>query len=263
MRRNRQNLFLTLFFLISFDAFSVSIVPYLGDEGVLEKDNHGKMATDVNYSEFTGRVTDRDESKRVLKIYVENNNTRFFKAGDNVEFIVNTKEDKRPCQGNVRGIEDNYFIIYVRNFHTCHDKGSYFRRGTLLNFKAPVLAERIYEATNYREILVTKKEDFLRQLSKINNFLWTYDEQKLKLASEYDEKIVELTRQKQLALGALLQKKEENLILQTKLGEELSLLDENLNHYRIDRREFITDRFNMDHDLGIPLSTRPQEIKEK
>jgi len=34
----------------------------------------------VDYERFSGRVTDKDDDSRVMKIKVENNNTKFFSS---------------------------------------------------------------------------------------------------------------------------------------------------------------------------------------
>src|SRR5690606_28885991 len=172
--------------------------------------------------------------------------------GDPVDFWINTKEDKAPCKANVRGGEDFYCIIYVKNFENCFGKNKYFRRGTVLKFESEALANRVFEASRYRELLILRKGGFMKQLSDINHFLWTYEQQKMKVAAEYDEKINELMRQKRLAIDRLLQIKEENLVLQTELQEKLDSLDDSMKYYRVERNEYITDRWNMDHDAGLP-----------
>lgn len=263
MTKNRQKLFVTLLLGLSFSASANVLVPNLPASGVVEPDNNKTMSTKVDYSNFTGRVTDKDDTSRVLKVHVENNNTKFFRAGDPIKFWVNTKEDREACDANVRGVEDFYFIIYVKNFENCYGKDKYFRRGTVLKFQSDTLSDRVFEASRYRELLILRKDGFMKQLSDINHFLWTYEQQKMRVASEYDEKINELVRQKQLAIDRLLQIKEENLVLQTQLQEKLDSLDENMDYYRVERSEYITDRWNMDHDAGLPFGTRPQKLKER
>ena len=125
------------------------------------------------------------------------------------------------------------------------------------------MAQRVFEASKYRELLILRKEGYLKQLNSINHFLWTFDQQKLKTAAEYDTKINRIMREKQLALDNLLNKKQENILLQSELVQKLDTLDESLDHYRIERQEHITDRWFMDHDRGLPIMRRPQKIKRK
>lgn len=235
--------------------------PDLPDKGLLAPDNNKFIDPRVDYDQFMGRVTDKDKSGRVLKIKVENNNTKFFKAGDVVYFRVNKHDTELPCRSNVRGVEDNYFIIHVTDFKPCWKQDRYFPRGLQLNFKSDELANRVFEASKYREMLLLRKEGYLKQLSNINNFLWTFNQQKMKTAAEYDEKINELRKQKQLAVDNLLQTKQENLMLQVKLMKKLDQLDENLKHYKVERGEYLLDRWNLDHDLGVAFPQRPLELK--
>ena len=141
-------------------------------------------------------------------------------------------------------------------------RGKYFPRGMQLNFESKIMAQRVFEASKYREILLLRKEGFLSQLSKINSFLWAFDQQKIKTAAEYDEQINQLQREKRLALDNLIQRKEESLVLQGELQKKLDSLDESLDHYRIERREYISDRWDMDHDQALPFSQRPLKTKK-
>jgi hypothetical protein len=125
------------------------------------------------------------------------------------------------------------------------------------------MEHRVFEASKYREILILRKEGYLSQLSGINNFLWTFDQQKLKTAAEYDSRVNEILREKQLALDNLIQKKQESLLLQTELKQKLDSLDESLDHYKIERREYLTDRWHMDHTGDKPFSRRPQKLRAR
>jgi len=264
MKEYGQNILLKLILLVSLlssQAYAVLAVPDLPDKGVVDPPNRAFIDPNVNYEKFMGRVTDKDETGRILKIKVENNNTKFFKAGDVLYFTVNNHESDTLCRASVRNIEDFYFVIYVQNFKSCWNKDQYFPRGVQLNFESSVLAQRVLEASKFREILLLRKEGFLKQLNGINHFLWTYDQQKMKTAAEYDEQINELRRKKQLAIDNLLQTKQENLMLQVELQKKLDGLDESLKHYRVERQEYLLDRWNMDHDTGLPFPQRPMSMK--
>ena len=252
--------FLTIFGLPS--AFSVTIVPNLPDDGVLGPDNRNSIDPNVDYEHFSGRVSDKDDNGRIFKIHVENNNTKFFRAGDPVIFKVNLKDNKDFCKGFVRNVEDFYFTFYVESLGPCYSNTEYFRRGTVLNFYSKQLALRIFEASKYREQLIVRKEDFLKQLNGINHFIWTFDQQKVNTAAEYDERINQLQRDKRKALDDLITLKQERLILQNELMRKLNELDESLLFYRVERQELMTDRWNLDHDAGLPCGQRPQAMKK-
>jgi hypothetical protein len=124
-----------------------------------------------------------------------------------------------------------------------------------------MLAIRVFEATKYREQIVVRKEDFLKELNDINHFLWTFDQEKVKTAANYDEQINKLQREKRKALDDLISLKQERLVLQNEYMRKLNELDESLLYYRVERQELMTDRWQLDHDLGHPVGQRPQEVK--
>ncbi|MBD67162.1 MAG: hypothetical protein CME62_18320 [Halobacteriovoraceae bacterium] len=262
MNRFSKKLFL-VFLTLTIPAWlsATILVPTLPEDGVVEKENQGLIDPDVDYTKFYGRVTDKDDTGRIIKVKTENNNSKFLKAGDVVHFKVNNHEDTRFCKASVRSVEDYYFSLYVQDFSGCW-KDRYFPRGLQLNFESPLMAKRVFEASEYRKLLLLRKDGFLNQLNNINNFLWTFDQQKLKTAAEFDQRINELKRQKQIALDNILQKKQESLSLQTELVKKLDVIDESLDHYRVERREFLKDRWVMDNDTGLPFDRRPQVPKK-
>jgi len=252
-----------IFLFLAITVNAVTVVPNLPEAGVLAPDNHDAIDPNVDYEKFSGRVTDKDDSSRIFKIKVENNNSKFFRAGDKIQFKVNLQEKKDYCTGFVRSAEDFHFTIFVESLAPCYPDSEYFKRGTSLNFYSKVLGRRVLEASHYREQLVLRKEDFLKQLNDINHFVWTFDQQKVKKAAEYDEEINRLQRQKRKALDDLITLKQERLILQTELMKKLNELDESLLFYRVERQELMTDRWNVDHDLGLPVGQRPQTVREQ
>jgi hypothetical protein len=160
-------------------------------------------------------------------------------------------------------VEDFHFSIYVETLSPCYSTSEYFRRGTVLHFYSKVLATRVFEASKYREQLILRKEDFLKQLNDINHFVWTFDQQKVKKASDFDEQINRLQRQKRKALDDMISEKQEKLVLQNELMKKLNELDESLKFYRVERQELLTDRWQTDHDLGLPVGQRPQKIRQE
>lgn len=250
-----------LFLFFSLNIGAVSITPDFPPEGVVSRHNNHAIDPNIDYEKFMGRVSDKDDESRVFKIKVENNNTKFFRTGDKVQFKVNMREERDYCTGHVRSTEDFHFTIHVENLAPCYSTSEYFKRGTVLNFYSKVLAQRVWEASRYREQLVLKKEDFLKQLNGINHFIWTFDQQKVKTAAKYDEEINRLQREKRKALDDLITLKQERLVLQNELMKKLNELDESLIFYRVERQELMTDRWNSDHDMGLPVGQRPQEVK--
>lgn len=254
-------IFLFTFFCYA-QGFAMVLTPAYQNEGVLEADNNGKINPEIDYERFSGRVTDKDDSSRIFKVKVENNNAKFFRAGDQVLFKVNLLENRKFCRAFVRNVEDFHFTIYVESLEPCYSTTKYFLRGTVLNFYSKTLGVRVFEATKYREQLIVRKEDFLKQLNDINHFLWTFDQQKVKTAARYDEEINRLTREKRKALDDMIALKQERLNLQNELMQRLTNLDESLKYYRVERQELMTDRWNLDHDTGLPMGQRPQKLRE-
>jgi hypothetical protein len=251
------------FFLLTRPILALVLVPNLPNEGVLLPDNRGAIDPKVDYERFTGRVSDKSDSERVFKIQVENNNSKFFRSGDEVLFKINLKDNKDYCRAFVRTTEDFHFTIFVESLNPCFPKDQYFKRGTVLNFYSKILGQRVFEASRYREQLILRKEDFLKQLNDINHFLWTFDQQKVKTAADYDEEINRLQRQKRKALDDMITLKQERLVLQNELNRKLNELDESLLFYRVERQELITDRWNSDHDQGLPFGQRPQKLRQE
>ncbi len=257
----RLGLFFCAIFTLSQGAWAIIVDPKFPDRGLVTRDNRGEIDPDINYENFSGRVSDKDDAGKIFKIQVENNNTKFFRAGDHVKFKVNLKGNLDYCEGHVRNVEDFHFTIYVERLDPCHSRDSYFKRGTVLNFVSRTLGLRVFEASKYREQLIVRKEDFLKQLNDINHFLWTFDQQKVQTAMKYDEEINRLQREKRKALDDMISLKHEKLILQNELMTRLTDLDGNLKFYRVERQDLMTDRWNLDHDAGLPVGQRPQTPK--
>ncbi len=215
----------------------------------------------ADYALFTGRVTDRDKSGSVLKISSENGNIKFFKVGDPVEFTVARAGNGSTCTGNIRDVEKGYVVIFVRNLGMCWDISGYLRRGSILKFKSPTLFKRVEDASIYRMSLLKRREDYYKQMNEINHFIWSYDQQKVLLASEFDKQILELQKKKQKAIDELLNKKKYNIHLQKELAYRLDVLDKDLDFYRIEAQDQ-EDLWRRDHDLGKSVGRRPQPLKD-
>ncbi len=216
-----------------------------------------------DYDKFSGRVTDRDATSSIVKVSSENKNTKFFRAGDLVEFRIQNSKDSDFCQGFVRSLEPDYFIMYAKDLSPCLPKEEYFRRGTVLVMQSQKLGQRVREASVYRASLLNKKKDFMTQLNGINNGIWNFEERKVILAAEFDRRIVEMEKEKIKALDELITKKNDELVLQRELAFRLDSLDIELDFYRIEKHELMFDRWHLDKDLGYPVYDRPEEIRAR
>ena len=247
--------------LMASEALAIMVTPKFADEGVITPENNKFLDPKTDYSRFMGRVSDKSDAGEILKIQVENNNTKFLKAGDIVYFKVNNHNSRKFCKAHVRTVEDFFFSVYVQDFANCWNTKKYFPRGMQLSFRTTKLVQRVFEASKYREILILRKESFLKQLNDLNHFLWSFDQQRLKAAANYDEQINHLIREKQLALDNLTHKKQESILLQNELIKKLDYLDGSLEHYTIERQEYLTDRWSMAHEQDLPVLRRPQKLK--
>lgn len=215
-----------------------------------------------DYSIFSGRITDRDETVSIIKVSAESRNIKFFRSGDKVQFRLPSKNGEY-CEAFVRGIEENYFVLYVKDLSPCYGTDEYFRRGTSLIFFSPKLLDRVREASIFRATLFQKKKDFLSQLNQLNHDVWNYEEQKMKVAAEYDKKIAELEKQKQLALDQHLSRKNDYVTLQRELIYRLDNIDKEIEFYRVEKEEPLFDRWHKDQDLGYPVFEKPEPLRAR
>jgi hypothetical protein len=217
----------------------------------------------MDYSKFSGRVTDRDATGSIVKVSSETKNIRFFHAGDLVEFKIQARENGDFCQGYVRSIETNYFVMFVKDIAPCYGNTDYFRRGTALKMQSEKLSQRVKEASVYRASLLHKKKDYLDQLNKINQSIWTFEERKIQVAADFDKQILEVEKAKQKSIGEMLDKKNDEIRLQKELIARLDGIDREFDFYRVDKEELLFDRWHLDHDLGPPVYERPEELRPK
>lgn len=215
----------------------------------------------ADYKNFSGRISDRDATASIVKISSENKNTKFFRAGDLVEFKVQSHKEREYCQGYVRSLEPDYFVMYVKDLFPCFPKEEYFRRGAALIMRSEKLEQRVREASVYRASLMVKKKDFMGQLNDINNGIWNFEERKVQVAADYDRRIAEMEKEKIRALDDLLSKKTDEIKLQKELAYRLDTIDSELDFYRIEKHELLFDRWHLDKDLGLPVYERPEEIR--
>lgn len=217
---------------------------------------------DRDYSRFSARVSDKDNSGTILKVSSENQNIRFFRAGDTLTFRLESspKRGATPCSASVRSVEEGHFVVFVKDLTPCFGDDHYFRRGAVLIVDSPDLAKRVEEASEYRVILLKRRRDFFEQLNSINQFVWSYDQQRVLVAAEYDKEILALQKAKEDALTMLVSKKQDQIRLQSELTLKLDELDRDLDFYLIKKDELLVDRWHLDHDLGLPVGRRPQDL---
>lgn len=215
----------------------------------------------VDYSIFSGRVTDRDEAGTIFKISSETKNIKYFRAADLVQFKIQNNQKTDYCDGYVRSIEENYFVIFVKDLSPCFKNDDYFRRGTALIFYSKKLELRVKEAAIYRATLVQKKRDYLKQLNNINQDIYTYEEKKIQIASEFDKKIAELELKKIKELDRVLSVKNDQIRLQRELTYRLDSIDKELLFYRTAPQELLYDRWHLDQDQGLPVYKRPEPLR--
>ncbi len=149
-----------LIILVASSASANPNFPDLPDKGLTEPDNNKFMDPRIGYDEFMGRVTDRDKAGRVLKIHVDNNNTKFFKAGDTVILRVNRPSMDFPLAFDVKGVEDNYFTIYVTELNTCWKDGGTFEEGISSIFNQKSLLKEYLRPANIERICCLENKVF-------------------------------------------------------------------------------------------------------
>ncbi len=215
----------------------------------------------IDYTKFSGRVTDKDQTATLIKVSTESRNIKFLKPADSVTFKVVKYLHREPCDGNVRSVEDGFLTIYVKNLLKCWDDIGNFRRGTILTLESKRLDDRIRVASRYRVSLLNKKKDFLYQLNDVNKFVWGFKQELIKVAAKYDREVIEIQKRKEEALNLLLAKKRDQIRIQKELAYRLDEIDKDLKHYRVEKDEIYTDRWHLDKDTGIPSYDRPVPVK--
>ncbi len=217
-----------------------------------------------NYGKFSGRVTDIDQSSSILKISSESKNIKFFKASDPIQFRLSKDDYKNLfCEGFVRSVEENYFILYASNLSSCTTDVEYFRRGMVLVFHSPKLQERVKEASIHRSSLLQKKKDFLMELNSINQDVWSYEEKKVQISAEFDRKIAIIQKEKRDALAFHLAKNKDHITLQKELIYRLDTIDQEIQFYRVEKDAPLYDRWHLDQNLGVPVYERPEPLRAK
>lgn len=215
----------------------------------------------IDYRVTGARVTDRDDTGHILKMQAEDPNVKFLRSGDHIFLQVARFTERERCEAYVRGSEKDYFAIYVKDFAPCWPFPEHIRRGTQMTIFSEVLEQRVKEASVYRLQLLKRREDYFKQLSMINNFIWTFEEQRVAALADYDHKILLLQQERESALDRLLARKRDGMRMQEELSYKLDLLDKDLEHYRVEKRELWSDRWFLDHDTGLPMQKRPQNPK--
>ena len=213
------------------------------------------------YSKFYGRITDRNQRGNILKIHTENSNIKLFQAGDITKFFMASKVSKEACIGYVRDVENNYLVLSVNNIDKCWSQFGRIRRGSMIKLESEILAKRIIDAGIFREVLIKRKNDYLKQLEEVNNFLLSFKQNKVIELARIEQEIVQLQEKKIRKANSLNLKRKDYIHLQRELNFRLDKLNEDIETYRLEKVRLLRDRWARDHDLGKPIGARPQEMK--
>lgn len=246
---------LLIHYLLTLQVMATAYDPNLPDHGVMSLDYDGFIDPKRNYALNVGRVTDVNLEKKILKIKVENDTTRFLKSGDQV-LISFGKLSNKQCETDVVVTEISYLTITWKNLQNCWDTKSYFRRGLTVNLESSIMQLRVQQASAYRVKLLERRNVYLKQLSEVNNFFWQYETDRDKLLNEYDLKINALKNERTKVVSGLDDQRVSKTKMQGELMQELNSIDDLLNFYRIDRKEMLTDRFNQDYDTSAPVNQK-------
>lgn len=243
-----------------FKYFLTSIIFFssLSISGSVEN-NQTKESED--YSKFYGRITDRNVRGDILKIHTENPNIKLFQAGDIAKFYLASKQDQSPCVSYVRDVEDNYLVVSLNNLDQCWQQFGGIRRGAILKFDSEMLAKRIVDAGVFREVLIKRKNDYVKQLNDVNNFLLNFKQNKVKEVAKIEQEIIQLQERKLKKINELNIQRKDYIHLQRELNFRLDKLDDDIENYRLERVELLRDRWARDLDFGKPYGNRPQDIK--
>ena len=124
-----------------------------------------------------------------------------------------------------------------------------------------MLKKRIVDASVFREVLIKRKNDYVKQLREVNNFLLNFKQYKISEIAKIEQAIISLEEKKLTKLSALSSKRKDYIHLQREINFRLDKLDEDIENYRLERVELLRDRWARDHDLGKPVNNRPQDVK--
>jgi hypothetical protein len=215
----------------------------------------------VDYSHTVARITDRDASAHVFKIWGEDPNLKFFRTGDQLNFSIPGVEAE-SCHAVVRSTEYDYIVIFVDDLSVCWPRDDHIRIGAILKITSITLAKRVKEASLYRVVLLRRREDYIAQLRDLTNFIWAYKEKRIQVAADFDKKILDIQKEKARALSYLSLKKRNSMTLQNELSYKLDQVEKDLKFFQIEKRELFSDRWFFDQDLGKPVKNRPQKLKK-
>ena len=93
--------------------------------------------------------------------------------------------------------------------------------------------------------------------------MWGFSSEQVQVAAAFDRKILEIQKQKELALNSLIAKKKDQIRIQKELSYRLDELDKDLKYYLVEKDELFTDRWHLDHEEGLPTYKRPAPIKSR
>lgn len=234
--------------------------PKLPDHGVMSLDFDGFLDPSRDYTSNVGRVSDVHLDRKMFKVQVESDTTRFLKAGDIVNVSI-PNLSKGECEVSVVTTEVGYVTFGWQSLEKCWEPKKYFRRGLVVNLYSTVMQLRVQQASAYRKQLLERRSVYMKQLNDVNNFFWKYENEREKLLNEYDQRINALKNEKLQTVSGLDEQRVSKTKVQGELMQELNSLDELLKFYRIERKEVLTDRFYQDYDTSAPVDQRGRTLQ--
>jgi hypothetical protein len=127
----------------------------------------------VDYGYLAGRVTDKRQNGKLIKIYTQHNNGKFLKAGDFVSFSLETQRNPN-CFAIVRDTQDFYVTFMIKNFVKCTGGEKFIRSGTFVYIKSEILKKRVIEAARLRINLLKEKTALEKRKKNMTHFLWRF-----------------------------------------------------------------------------------------
>ena len=203
---------------------------------------------------FIGRVTDFNDNNRTLKVFSRNKNIKLLRSGDGVKF-KRAEPKARYCSGSVRNVEEkDYMVIYATDLTNCKQNGLRLRRGDRFFFHSLDLAKRVYNARDQQKELTAKRKILFQQLEEINNFIWFFKEEKLKVKSHYQKKMAAVYKAEERAMARLQDKRRDSILLQKELKRRIDKLGRDIEFHTTRQKGPMDDSWTAEVDFSLPIS---------
>jgi len=196
-------------------------------------------------SQFHGRLSRMNPEASLLRIRVDFDNVKFLNKKDRLTFW-HDQSPHNKCQAYIKGKTNRYLLLRVPEYSKCIQKVQ-MAVGAYLRFESSDLASNIKKVDELMGILVKKKISLKSLLKKKKKELHTYIEKveainkrytilQDKLQAEWNKTLSDLELDKTEALNDFKE-------LEVRVGE----LDQKLEQYRVNDRNFETDRWALDY----------------